>query len=180
MSQKKTSGTTPASPQQEAQRASLFVAFIGGALIGAAFLWTVFELELLPGQDDMAMPGMASGGGSHSMQAKTLIATDDWPSPPTLDTAIQPDPVGGWNLNLNTTNFTFDAAAAGRDNAEGYGHAHVYVNGMKLGRVYGDWYHIGSLPLGRNEVSVSLYANDHSGLSAGGSKITSTRTVIVE
>ncbi|MEC8244889.1 MAG: hypothetical protein VX047_00480, partial [Pseudomonadota bacterium] len=60
------------------------------------------------------------------------------------------------------------------------GHAHVYVNGMKLGRVYGDWYHIGSLPLGRNEVSVSLYANDHSGLSAGGSKITSTRTVIVE
>ena len=72
------------------------------------------------------------------------------------------------------------AAAAGRDNAEGHGHAHVYVNGMKLGRVYGDWYHIGSLPLGRNEVSVSLYANDHRGLSAGGSKITSTRTVIVE
>ena len=140
MSQKKTSGTTPASPQQEAQRASLFVAFIGGALIGAAFLWTVFELELLPGQDDMAMPGMASGGVSHSMQAETLIATDDWPSPPTLDIAIQPDPVGGWNLNLKTTNFTFDAAAAGRDNAEGYGHAHVYVNGMKLGRVYGDWY----------------------------------------
>ena len=51
---------------------------------------------------------------------------------------------------------------------------------MKLGRVYGDWYHIGSLPLGRNEVAVSLYANDHSGLSAGGDKITSTLTVIVE
>lgn len=180
MSQKKTSGTTPASPQQEAQRASLFVAFIGGALIGAAVLWTVFELELLPAKDDMAMPGMAGGGGTHSMQAETLIATDDWPSPPTLDTAIQPDPVGGWNLNLKTTNFTFDAAAAGRDNAEGHGHAHVYVNGVKLGRVYGAWHHIGKLPLGSNEVSVSLYANDHSALASGGMKITSSSMVIVE
>ena len=180
MSQKKTSGSTHATPQQEAHRASLFVAFIGGVLLGAALLWTVFELELLPAQDDMAMPGMAGGGGTHSMQAESLIATDDWPSPPTLDTAIQRDPVSGWNLNLITTNFTFDAAAAGRENARGHGHAHVYVNGMKLGRVYGDWYHIGSLPLGRNEVSVSLYANDHSGLAAGGSKITSTVTVIVK
>ena len=180
MSQKKTSGSTHATPQQEAHRASLFVAFIGGVLLGAALLWTVFELELLPAQDDMAMPGMAGGGGTHSMQAESLIATDDWPAPPTLDTAIQRDPVGGWNLNLITTNFTFDAAAAGRENARGHGHAHVYVNGMKLGRVYGDWYHIGSLPLGRNEVSVSLYANDHSGLAAGGSKITSTVTVIVK
>ena len=51
---------------------------------------------------------------------------------------------------------------------------------MKLGRVYGNWYHIASLPLGRNDVSVSLYANDHSGLSANGSKITSTLSVIVE
>ena len=79
-----------------------------------------------------------------------------------------------------TTNFTFDAAAAGLENVEGHGHAHVYVNGVKLGRVYGDWYHIGKLPLGRNEVSVSLYANDHSGLARGGVKITSSSNVIVE
>ncbi len=79
-----------------------------------------------------------------------------------------------------TTNFTFDAAAAGRDNAEGHGHAHVYVNGVKLGRVYGAWHHIGKLPLGRNKVSVSLYANDHSALANGGMKITSSSMVIVE
>ena len=54
------------------------------------------------------------------------------------------------------------------------------MNGVKRGRVYGDWYHIGKLPLGRNEVSVSLYANDHSGLARGGVKITSSSTVIVE
>ena len=79
-----------------------------------------------------------------------------------------------------TTNFTFDAKSAGLENVEGHGHAHVYVNGVKLGRVYGAWHHIGALPLGENEVTVSLYANDHSALASDGVKITSTSTVIVE
>ena len=158
------------------QRGSLFVTFIGGALLGASVFWTA--MELMPAQTGMQMP--AKGGGSHEMSAEALINVDGWAATPTLDTAVYADPVGGWNLNLVTTNFTFDAASAGRENIEGHGHAHVYVNGVKLGRVYGDWYHIGKLPLGRNDVSVSLYANDHSGLALGGMKITSTATVIVE
>lgn len=89
-------------------------------------------------------------------------------------------PGAGWNLNVITTNFTFDAKSAGLENVEGHGHAHVYVNGVKLGRVYGAWHHIGALPLGENEVTVALYANDHSALTSGGVKITSTSTVIVE
>ena len=152
---------------------SLFVTFIGGALIGAAVYWT--WLELWPAQDSMPMPG-SSMAMSHG---EKLIAIDDWAAQPTLNASIFPDPVGGWNLNIKTTNFTFDAAAAGYDNVEGHGHAHVYVNGIKLGRIYGDWYHIATLPSGSNEVSVSLYANDHSGLSLGGSKITSTVMVPV-
>ena len=164
-------------PPQRSQRGSLFVAFIGGALLGASAIWT--GLELLPAQDNAPMPAKA-GGGTHAMHAQSMVAVDDWAAPPTLDTAIYPDPVSGWNLNVMTTNFTFDAGAAGLENAEGRGHAHVYVNGMKLGRVYGDWHHIGKLPLGRNEVTVSLYANDHSGLARDGMKITSTKEVIVE
>ena len=159
------------------QRGGLFVAFIGGALLGASAFWT--WLELMPAGDSLQMPA-TSASGQHAMQAETLIAVDDWAAPPTLDTAVYPDPVGGWNLNVITTNFTFDAAAAGRENAEGHGHAHVYVNGVKLGRVYGAWHHIGKLPLGSNEVSVSLYANDHSALASGGMKITSSSMVIVE
>lgn len=167
-------------PPRRSPSGSLFVAFIGGGLIGAALFWTGLELGVLPAQNDRSMPGMATGEGKHAMHAETLIAVDGWTAVPTLDTAIFPDPVGGWNLNVMTTNFTFNAAAAGRKNVEGQGHAHVYVNGVKLGRVYGDWYHISKLPLGRNDVSVSLYANDHSGLARGGVKITSTSTVVVE
>ena len=116
------------------QRGSLLVTFIGGALLGASVFWT--ELELWPQQGGMQMSGTSTG--THEMSAETLIDVDGWATPPTLDTAVYADPVGGWNLNVMTTNFTFDAAAAGLENVEGHGHAHVYVNGVKLGRVYGD------------------------------------------
>ena len=116
-------------------------------------------MELSPAQTGMQMAGKTAG---HDM-SETLVNVGEWAAAPTLETAVYADPVSGWN-SIWSPNFTFDAAAAGRENIEGHGHAHVYVNGVKLGRVYGDWYHIGKLPLGRNDVSVSLYANDHSGL----------------
>ena len=154
--------------------------FIGGALIGASVFWTGSELLATTAvtKDGMTMP--AKGSSKHAGHTAMMVVVDDWAAKPTLDTAIHADPVSGWNLNVKTSNFTFDAAAAGRGNVEGHGHAHVYVNGMKLGRIYGDWYHIASLPKGRHEISVSLYANDHSGLALDGAKITSTTTVIVE
>jgi len=156
------------------------VTFIGGALIGASVFWTGSELleTTAATTDGMTMP--AKGDGKHAGHAATMVAVDDWAAKPTLDAEIYADPVGGWNLNVKTSNFTFDAAAAGRENVEGKGHAHVYVNGMKLGRIYGDWYHIASLPKGRHEISVSLYANDHRGLALGGAKITSTAKVTVD
>ena len=167
-------------PPHRSQRGSLLLTFIGGALIGASVFWTGSELLATTAAttDGMTMP--AKGGGKHAGHAAMMVAVDDWAAKPTLDTAIHADPVGGWNLNVKTSNFTFDAAAAGRGNVEGNGHAHVYVNGMKLGRIYGDWHHIASLPKGRHEISVSLYANDHSGLALDGAKITSTSTVIVK
>ena len=167
-------------PPQRSHRGSLLVTFIGGALIGASVFWTGSELvdTTAATTDGMTMP--AKGVSKHAGHAAMMVAVDDWAAKPTLDTAIYADPVSGWNLNVKTSNFTFDAAAAGHDNVQGNGHAHVYVNGMKLGRIYGDWYHIASLPKGRHEISVSLYANDHRGLTLGGAKITSTNKVTVE
>ena len=155
--------------QPRSQSGSLLVTFIGGALLGASAMWTGLELQGKP--QGMSMSAQ-QGGMAHE--------TNDWAARPTLNTAVYRDPGAGWNLNVITSNFTFDAKSAGLENVEGHGHAHVYVNGVKLGRVYGAWHHIGALPLGENEVTVSLYANDHSALASDGVKITSTSTVIVE
>ena len=167
----------PDSGQRRSQSGSLLVTFVGGALLGASAMWTGLELQETP--KSMSMPAQ-SGGMTHETKAANIIDADGWAAMPTLDTAVYRDPGAGWNLNVITTNFIFDAKSAGLENVEGHGHAHVYVNGVKLGRVYGAWHHIGALPLGENEVTVALYANDHSALASGGVKITSTSTVIVE
>ena len=80
---------------------------------------------------------------------------------PTLDVEIIPDPHTGWNLYLKTTNFTFQPERSGLEHVDGQGHAHLYINGKKVNRVYSPWYYISSLPLGENKIAVTLNTNDH-------------------
>ena len=95
------------------------------------------------------------------------LALEPGASAPTLDIAVQPDPVSGWNLNIQTQNFRFAAEAAGKDHVAGEGHAHIYVNGEKLARAYGNWFHLETLPEGTVEIEVTLNSNDHRALLVG-------------
>lgn len=87
---------------------------------------------------------------------------------PTLTIEAFPDPVSGWNLRVITTNYRFAPENAGGDNVSGEGHAHVYINDQKLGRLYAEWMHLSNLPAGEVSVKVSLNANDHSPLAVDG------------
>ena len=53
------------------------------------------------------------------------------------------------------------AGCARRIDAAGEGHAHIYVDGVKIGRVYGTWFFLGGLSPGEYEVRVTLTANTH-------------------
>jgi copper(I)-binding protein len=57
------------------------------------------------------------------------------------------------------------------------GDARLYVNGEKVARLYGPWFHIGSLPSGRTEVTVTLASNDHHGLAVGDEKLLVTKEI---
>lgn len=96
---------------------------------------------------------------------------------PTLDVTIIADPAAGWNLHLEVGNFTFAPDHAGQNAIDGEGHAHIYVNGTKLARIYGDWYHIGSLPKGAVNIEVGLYSNDHKVLTSDGTPISQTMVI---
>ena len=89
------------------------------------------------------------------------------PDAPTLAVDVVKDPAAGWNLNIKTTHFDFAPHNASRDHVAGEGHAHIYVNGEKLGRYYGPWVHLDGLPPGDVAVEVTLNANDHRILSVG-------------
>lgn len=99
---------------------------------------------------------------------------------PEVSIMVMPDPMAGFNLHVMTKNFTFSPQNASGQNVAGEGHAHVYVNGEKLGRLYGPWYHLDALPKGEVEVKVTLNTNDHSPLALNGMLIEASQTVNVE
>ncbi len=80
------------------------------------------------------------------------------------------DSNGGWNLHLQTENFKFTPANAGQSDVLGEGHAHLYANGKKIGRVYGEWSHV-SLEKGQNKIKVSLNTNTHKDYYAHGEPV---------
>lgn len=96
---------------------------------------------------------------------------------PTVTLMATKDSVSGWNLHIMTTDFTFSPEQVGGVHVVGRGHAHVYVNGEKVARVYGPWYHLGALSVGHHEVSVTLNANSHETLAYEGRIIKDVVTV---
>lgn len=107
------------------------------------------------------------------------VDVGQWDAVPTLAITADADAVSGVNVQLETTEFTFAPEHASEESVEGEGHAHIYVDGEKLNRVYGDWYHLAGLEPGEHEIRVELSANDHSTLELDGEAIDDTVTVTV-
>lgn len=139
-----------------------------------------------------ASNGVTLDGHDHGENAEATTQTDhghnhdqvitlpDGENAPTLKINLHQDTVAGWNLEIVTTNFAFTPESVNQDNQTGEGHAHVYVNGEKLARLYSPWMHIGSLPAGQTTVSVSLNANDHSPLSVGNTPLSADMVIQVQ
>ena len=110
---------------------------------------------------DHEMPAMADEGVEHDHPARPVDPS--LPIPSVTHLAF-PDAMDGYNVQILTQNFTFTPAAINRDVVEGEGHAHIYINGVKIARVYGNWYHLPSSLFfpGVNALTVTLNANDHS------------------
>ncbi len=117
------------------------------------------------------------GHGHHDGRTIALAAG---PDAPTLDFHIVRDAMSGWNLQIATTGFRFAPERASAAHRAGEGHAHIYVNGRKVARVYGPWFHLGALPRGTVSIAVTLNANDHSALSVAGRPLRAMKTIRVE
>jgi len=101
-----------------------------------------------------------------------LEVDDTLPVPEVILEAVK-DSKDGYNLHVITKNYTFAAEKAGKEAVANEGHAHLYVNGVKVARVYGEWFHLGADKLsdGDNEVEITLNANDHSDWTLDGAHI---------
>ena len=119
--------------------------------------------------------GAGVGSEHHDHTAPYALAAGE--DAPTVALDVQRDPSSGWNLHVETTGFRFAPEHASGPHVPGEGHAHVYVNGEKIGRVYGPWVHLGTLPDGAVTIEVTLNANDHRPFAVGDRPVSASVTV---
>ncbi len=112
--------------------------------------------------------GGSSGGGGHSPAESEI--------PMNIDIGVEPDKLGGVNVEIITDGFRFAPEEVNQENTPGAGHAHIYVDGVKLNRVYGQHYHLEGLELGPREISVVLNDNQHGELMMDGQPLEAKTT----
>ncbi|WP_126427622.1 hypothetical protein [Brevibacillus marinus] len=64
-------------------------------------------------------------------------------------------------LQLEVTGFTFSLENMGKGNRQGEGHAHLYVDGKKVAKMFEPHFVYRNLPAGRHQVEVELAHNNH-------------------
>ncbi len=103
------------------------------------------------------------------------------PGAPTVAVDVAQDERSGFDVRLTTEGFAFTPELASTPDTEpGQGHAHLYLDGEKVARLYGDWYHLDvDLAPGVHELRVELNANDHAPYEVDGEPIEAVATVVV-
>lgn len=98
-----------------------------------------------------------------------------------VDVTAHADPMNPSSqvIEIQTEGFTFNAEGASSHHVQGEGHAHIYLDGVKLGRVYGNYYHLGGLEEGEYQVSVTLNGNDHGDYMDDQQPVSDTVTITV-
>ena len=117
--------------------------------------------------------------GHAHQQHHTHHALQDGEVVPTVDLVVHEDPVAGYNLQVITKNFRFAPENVGREDRPGEGHAHLWIDGKKVMRIYSEWSYLAPLPPGEHEVMVNLNTNSHAALVKGDQEVMATETIVV-
>lgn len=99
--------------------------------------------------------------GPSSMRHGAADGVSEAPAPSVkLDWVTPPGPEGG-TMRLNIENLEVASVPDGTPHVPGEGHAHAYLNGLKLGRLYEETFEIGALLPGDYRLTVSVNTHDH-------------------
>ena len=80
----------------------------------------------------------------------------------------------GWKVSVTSEDFDFTPNLVDGPHVPGTGHGHIYLNGLKLGRLYLAETTIGHLPAGQHEIRVTLSTNDHRAYVIGDVPVTAS------
>ena len=125
------------------------------------------------------MAGSGDDAQADKMAGMFKVPTNE-PQPSLAMRVAEDGDTGGWIVNVETANFQFSKELADADHVGGKGHGHIYINGVKLGRLYEKTASIGALPKGNHVVRVTLNTNDHQTYMVAGERVTATATITVD
>ena len=118
----------------------------------------------------------ASASGQHAaMEYETLES--EVPISVSITTTV--DHHGGVDVEVMTEGWLWTPDSVDGDHVPGEGHAHIYVDGVKVDRVYGPSYHLDGLEPGEREVRVSLNSNSHEELTYDGKTVDAIAVVTI-
>lgn len=83
----------------------------------------------------------------------------------------------GWVVTVDARDFSFEPDLVDGPHIPGTGHGHLYLNGLKLQRLYAPRAEIGALPPGRHRVTVTLNTNDHRAYVVGDAPVTASAEI---
>jgi uncharacterized membrane protein YphA (DoxX/SURF4 family) len=106
--------------------------------------------------------------------ARALVEVE---RPPSVALAVEPDGSGGYLARVEATPFRFTPDAGAH--VPGEGHAHLYVDGAQVARMYGPVVHLPALPPGQRTVTAVLATRDHRLYAHGGEAVRAERVVSV-
>ena len=112
----------------------------------------------------------AASGGRDVMESEVPVS---------VSVTAEQDDTGGVGVHIVTEGWRWAPEEVNMADSPGAGHAHVYVDGVKINRVYGPYYHLTGLEPGTREIRVTLNANSHSDLTYAGLPLEAATTVSV-
>ncbi len=88
------------------------------------------------------------------------------------------DPRGGWNFEVQWADgFTVSPQNASTSHVDGEGHLHLLIDGVRQGRIYGNWFYVPDQGPGEHTITVQLSTNDHRDYVLDGEPVALERTV---
>jgi len=147
--------------------------------VGGSAIVTPANADMGHGAGDHSADTMQPGSDHGDHHSHGMMAIPAGQPVPNLIVDVFPDPVSGWNVRVQTENWTFAPERVNETSVTTEGHAHLYLNGEKLTRIYSEWYHIPSLPPGEHTLTVGLNANGHEALMYNGEPIEASVPVTV-
>ena len=138
---------------------ALFIGYAGGRA------YKTYEIKMagdMENMDHAAMGHTTNATGEMKHDEKELVNPNVY-APKILKVEAFKDSMSGYNIKVDTANFKFTPEQVGGPVTQNAGHIHVYVNDVKVGRGYSNWYPIPAsyFQNGTNTISVTLNANNH-------------------